>query len=195
MPKLGYFTPSRFADAIKNGRGKDTPGETAWGLAYEIAMERLGVQPEEIIAPALTWGNDHEPLAIKRYMDDTFSEVEMVLEPFIHPEYDFVAGTPDGLIGTEGIIEVKCPFNPKNHLLNYATGSQVKQYTPQMQGYMWITGAMWCDFVSFDPRFPDEYQMKIIRVERDQEYIDKLAERITLLNNKANEILTQIKQL
>ena len=195
MPKLGYFTPSRFADAMTNGRGKDTFGKTALTLVTEVAMERIGVKKEEITAPALTWGNDHEPIAIMRYMEITFSEVEPVLEPFVHPEFNYVAGTPDGLIGVDGLIEVKCPFNPVNHFLNLSTGEQIAQYNPQMQGYMWITGAKWCDFVSFDPRFPDEYQIKIIKVDRDQQYIDALAERIAMLNDLTNDLVKQFKDM
>ena len=193
MPKLGYFTPSRFADAMTNGRGKDTFGKTALTLVTEVAMERIGVSKEEITAPALSWGNDHEPLAIKRYMDETLSEVEPVLQPFVHPDFDYVAGTPDGLVSVDGLIEVKCPFNPVNHFLNVSTGEQIAQYNPQMQGYMWITQAKWCDFVSFDPRYPEEFQIKIIRVERDQEYIDALAERIAMLNDLANDLVKQFK--
>ena len=191
MPKHGFFTPSRFKDAMTNGRGKDTPGQTAIDYAWEVAMERLGVVAPDFTAPALQWGNDHEHLAIEHYAWQTFNEVEAVLQPFVHPDYSFVAGTPDGLIGTEGLIEVKCPYNPKNHLQNYLNGAQVGQYTPQMQGYMWITGAQWCDFVSFDPRYPEVMKIKIIRVERDQDYIDLLAARITELNEIANQIVKE----
>ena len=60
---------------------------------------------------------------------------------------------------------------------------------------MWITGAKWCDFVSFDPRFPDEHQIKIIRVDRDQQYIDALAERIAMLNDLTNDLVKQFKDM
>ncbi len=192
MPKPGYFTPSRFKDAMTNSRGKDAPGQTAIDYAYEVAMERLGVEAPKVFAPALDWGNEWEDLAVKRYEYEALCEVERVILPLEHPDHDYVAGTPDGLIDTEGIVEVKCPYNPKNHLLNLVDGAQVKQYTPQMQGYMWITGAKWCDFVSYDPRYPDELKIKIIRIERDQDYIDKLADRITLLEDIAAEVVGRL---
>lgn len=195
MPKHGCFTPSRFADALKNGRGKTPePGETAISYAYEVAMERLGVKKPEITAPALEWGNEWEPLAIKRYSELTFTEVELVIQPFVHPDFDFVAGTPDGLIGTDGLIEVKCPYNPINHFMNLMDGRQIKQYNPQMQGYMWITGALWCDFVSFDPRYSGEMTLAIHRVERDQAFIDALRDRIIVLNQIAADLVARAKK-
>ncbi len=192
MPKPGYFTPSKFKEAMTNGRGKDTPGQTAIDYAHEIAMQRLGVVAPEVTAPALDWGNEYEDLAINTYQLDQLCEVERVIDPLVHPDYYFVAGTPDGMIGTDGLVEVKCPYNPKNHLLNIVDGAQIKQYNPQMQGYMWITGANWCDFVSFDPRYPDQLKIKIIRIERDQEYIDRLAERIVYLDGIASEIVEKL---
>ncbi len=245
MPKHGYFTPSRFKDAMTDSNkvgsyrgyigdkeirtsggivyfddkqvvevgpqaevvkalGKWLPdmtqkdvkealipekgiGETAIDYAHQVAMERLGVYMPDVTAPALEHGLIYEDAAVEAYELQTFAEVERVLEPLVLNEY--VAGTPDGLIGTEGIIEVKCPWNPKNHLFNLVSGEQVDQYTPQMQGYMWITGAKWCDFISYDPRYPENLQTKIIRVERDQAYIDRLAERIEYLNTIATGIV------
>jgi len=95
-----------------------------------------------------------------------------------HPVLDFVSGTPDGLIGDDAIIEVKCPYNPVNHLANLREGAQIKDYYWQIQGYLWLTGRAVCWFVSYDPRFPEATRLAVHKVERNQEDIDRLAERV-----------------
>lgn len=191
----GKFTPSQFSDAMKNGRGKDAGlGTTAITLCKKIAMERLGVAPLELSLPALEWGNEWEGVARQEYEKIKMVSVEMIHEPIQHPDKNNVAGTPDGFIGKEGLIEIKCPHNPQNHFLNLYEGSQLELYKWQGQGYLWITGREWFDFVSYDPRFSEQYNIKIIRVERDNEMIDQLSERIELLESIVVEILKNLKQ-
>lgn len=193
MPKPGCFTASSFPDAMKNGRDKKSPGETAIKVAYEVAMERLGVEREEITAPALEWGNEWEAVAKRAYEAEKFCTVTDFDLPVIHPELPYVAGTPDGwAVEGEGLIEIKCPYNPTNHMLNIANRDQVSNYYAQMQGYMWITGAKWCDFVSYDPRFPESLRLCVYRIDRDQDFIDQLSDRIKLLNEMADSLIQSI---
>jgi len=178
MPNNGYVTPSQFSKVMSNGRGKDTFGKTAMTYADEIVLDLLGVKREEITAPALEWGINLETVARERYESETFNSVSVPESALFHQSVEYVCGTPDGLVGSKGIIEIKCPYNSLNHLNNITDGAQIDDYNYQIQGYLWITGREWCDFVSFDPRFPTEMQIAIHRVERDQEVIEQLEARI-----------------
>lgn len=172
MPKQGYITPSRFKDVLTSSRGDKGFGKTAINYANELVLNHIGIETQDISAPALEWGNLHEPEAIKAYEMDKMVSIQQP-DVLFHPKYDFICGTPDGLL-QDGIIEVKCPYKVTNHLDNIVYNAQVNQYNPQMQGYMWITGAEWCDFVSYDPRYPKDLQLHVHRVERDDKFIKHL---------------------
>jgi len=176
MNKQGKLTPSGFADMMTNDRSGKGLGKTAMAYAQRVALERLGVEVPEITGWALEHGILNEPHAIEAYEQKTGSVVIQPL-PIQHPEVDYVAGTPDGLIGDDGIVEIKCPYNPINHLANLTTGEQLNHYKWQIQGYLWITGRKWCDFVSYDQRFPEHLRMYIKRVDRDDMMIADIAER------------------
>lgn len=185
MPKQGYITPSRFKDVMTEGRGKsDLWGLTALTYARQIVMDVLGVQREEITAKSLEWGNTFEYEGRAYYEASRFVSVPELTEPIFHPDVEYVCGIPDGLVGDDGIIEIKCPFNPDNHLLNIKEPLQAnKEYKWQIQGYLWITERDWCDFVSYHPNFPDHIKCAIHRIDRDQNAIDELAARCELFWN------------
>lgn len=151
------------------GAGADT-------FADELIMRMLGVDfSDGYTSYAMQRGTELEPEARLLYEKKNFVEVDKPGR-FFHPEYDFVSGEPDGIVGNDGLIEIKCP-KKKYHLANLRDAEQVSKYYYQMQGYMWITERQWCDFVSYDPRFPKGMQLAIERVERDQETIDLIEER------------------
>ena len=183
MPKSGNITPSQFKKIMTNPRTKKARENGEWSqtaitYANELVLDRLGVQREEISAAALEWGNTWEPIAIERYEDETGTFPISVEHSIHHPEFEYVCGKPDGLVLDDGIIEIKSPFNPLNHLANIETAEQYKLYKYQIQGYLWITGRSWCDFVSYDHRFPESMQIAIHRIERDHGMIDELQEKI-----------------
>lgn len=165
------ISPSQL-DPLMAKRGLGKGAET---FADELVMRMLGVELDEYTSYDMAWGNEQEPNAILAYEKKTFSEVAEK-QRLYHPEYSFVSGEPDGLVGEDGIIEVKCP-KCKWHLANLRDGEQISNYYNQMQGYLWITGREWADFVSYDPRFPKEMRLAIHRVERDQKTIDLIEER------------------
>lgn len=151
-------------------------GSGAETFADKLIMRMLGVELDEYTDYNMRWGNENEPNAIAAYEAKTMNGVAEK-QRIYHPEYPFVSGEPDGLLlGEDGIIEVKCP-KCKWHLANLRNGEQISKYYNQIQGYLWITGRQWADFVSYDPRFPKEMRLAIHRVERDQETIDLIEER------------------
>lgn len=166
------ISPSQFKRiAAKNGLGAGA--ET---YSIELAHQIMGVPMDDYTNFAMQWGNDNEPLAIRAYEKKKFVEVERNVRQY-HPKYDFISGEADGLIGTDGIVEVKCPSSA-NHLKNMLYGTQLEKYKYQIQGYLWIFERSHCDFISYDPRFPnDKHKISIHAVERDEAIITLLHRR------------------
>jgi len=172
LARLGKPTGSNFAKVM----GSKTVRE---GYLEDLICQQLtGKPPEEIRSYAITWGKENESLARNLYSATQLCEVRE--EGFIlHPHLN--AGcSVDGIVDPNGINEIKCPYNSRNHLKTIESRQVPPQYVAQVQGNMLITGCDWCDFVSFDPRFPDEFQLCIVRVEADDRFqknlYDALAE-------------------
>ena len=100
----------------------------------------------------------------------------------MHPTIADFGASPDGLIGSDGLIEIKCP-NTATHIDTLLTGAVPQKYVLQMQTQMACTGRQWCDFVSYDPRMPAEMQSWVKRVHRDDDLITEIeAETIKFLD-------------
>ena len=184
----GKLSPSGFARMMTNGRAKDTLGKTATEYANQIVLERLGVEIPEPWSKAIEWGNEWEEHAVAAYEAKT-GQMVIPTGRIEHPEVPYVAGTPDGLIGDAGILEIKCPYNPMNHLGNLRESQQLSDYMYQIQGYMWITNRHYCDLVSFDPRFNGDLKLHIMTVQRDAEIIKAIAARAALIESLVVDIL------
>lgn len=102
--------------------------------------------------------------------------------------------SPDGLVGEDGLIEIKCPTTA-THIETLLNGEIKDQYKLQMLWQMACTGRKWCDFVSFDPRLPEDMQLFIERVHRDdrviktverdvQEFLEEVEKTVNALQNK-----------
>lgn len=191
MPKSGYITASKFEQLMKpTDIKKGEFGDGATNLAYRLAAERMGVEYDDnSFGRAIEWGIDNEPLARRTYESENFTNV--IVPTFIeHPDIEFVGGTPDGLVGEDGGIEIKCPENPAYHLRNCANAYQYhNNYKAQVQGYLMISGRKWWDFVSYDPRFPAFKRLGTHRILPDQEYIDILAQRLKDFNQLIQTII------
>lgn len=190
--RLGKLTSSRFADMMAKGRGKDEQyGLASMKYIYEKIAEQLSLQPHIVTSQATDWGSQMEYNAIEKYQEITGNEVKQV--GFV--DYgEYAGGTPDGIVGDDGIIEVKCPFNPANHIETVLEGQVPKQYVFQIQGNLMVTDRKWCDFISFDPRILEEsLQIKIIRMERDEEIIQAIQDRIKEVADKIKELTLNLK--
>jgi hypothetical protein len=147
----------------------------------------------------MQWGIDHEDEARMAYEADRGTPVTQV--DFVdHPDIDMAGCSPDGVIyaGTdshttrdglpvEGLIEIKCP-NSATHIETIRSGKADAKYQKQIHWQMAVTGAQWVDFVSYDPRMPEKLQLKIIRVERDEDIIAKL-------EHQGKEFLREVDEL
>jgi len=147
----------------------------------QVLAERITGKPQdEISSKYLDHGNQHEPTARQLYQWHLSARQELKQVGFVdHPTIPFCGGSPDCLIGDDGLLEIKCPYNVHNHLANIESdGTSDRDYIWQMQGNLWITGRKWCDFVSFHPFVPESLRFHVVRYERDEDVIDEIEERI-----------------
>lgn len=178
--RLGKITASRFGDVkrLKNGEW----GETALSYLYDLVGEHLTGSPAGSFGgnSATDWGNEYEAEALREYTRRTGRKVKTGQNFIEHPELALVGGTPDGLIGEKGIIEVKCPFTFKNHLRTVINRTVPEEYRAQVHGQIWLSGRQWCDFVSYDPRIPkgNPARLVIVRVERNPMILNDLSNTI-----------------
>jgi len=156
-------------------------------------MGRLGVIPEQIQTFAMQWGIEHEQDAIDIYKD---SRGVVVYYPgFVkHPDHDFIGCTPDGAIVCDegGLIEVKAP-QAKAHFDHLRNGIPPK-YFAQVQFQMMVTGGEWCDFMTFNPTFPDALKAKVFRIEADADFQADLLDRCIQLNELVNKIVEEVSK-
>ena len=167
--RLGKVTASAVADVL----AKTKTGVSASRSNYliKLAIQRVTGQIEESYTnEAMQWGIDNEDQARVAYEVATGNFVDQV--GFVdHEIIDWFGCSPDGLVDTDGLVEIKCP-NSATHWEYFKSKEVPKKYFIQMQAQMSCTGRKWCDFVSFDPRMPERSQLLIIRVPRDNTFID-----------------------
>ena len=187
--RLGKVTASRVADVL----AKIKSGESASRKNYkmELVVQRLTGKPQESFTnAAMEWGTEQEPFARMAYEAHTGTFVKE--DGFVdHPTIEGFGCSPDGIVG-EGLIEIKAP-NTANHIETVLENKAPSKYIPQMQCQMACTGAKWCDFVSFDPRVPEDLQLFVVRVERDQEYIDAMEVEVKQFLSEVLDLFNQLK--
>lgn len=169
--RCGRVTASRIADVM--AKTKTGPSASRVNYMAELVAERLtGVPASSFSNAAMQWGTDHEPAARECYVFETGASVVEV-GFFIHPVLLMAGASPDGLVGDDGLVEIKCP-NTATHIDTLKGAPIADKYMKQMQFQMACTGRQWCDFVSYDPRMPIEMQLRIRRIDRDAEAIAEI---------------------
>ena len=190
--RCGKVTASRIADMMAKTK-------TGWGASRanymaQLLVERLTGEPAETYSnAAMQWGLDTEPQARAAYSFITDHTVEEV--GFIdHPAIIMSGASPDGLIGQEGMVEIKCP-NTATHIETLLGAPIADKYIKQMQWQMACAGRKWCDFVSFDPRLPVELHIKIQRVQRDDAMIAEMETETIAFLKELDEKLMALEAL
>ena len=188
--RIGKVTASRVADVLaKTKTGYST---TRDNYMAQLVCERLtGQKGESFTNAAMQHGTETEPLARAAYearYDVLVDEVGFVS----HPTIEMSGASPDGLVGDDGLIEIKCP-NTATHIETLLSESVPNKYYTQMQFQIACTGRKYCDFVSFDNRLPTELQMFVKRVPRDDMYIklieDEIVKFLAELDTKINQLM------
>lgn len=162
--RLGKVTASKIADVMATTKTGPSAGRKNY--MAQLLTERLtGRKADSYSNAAMQWGTDTEPQARAMYELETGCDVVEV--GFIdHPVIAMSGASPDGLVGEDGLVEIKCP-NTATHIETLRGAAIDKKYVLQTQWQMACTGRQWCDFVSFDPRLPSAMQLYVARVERD----------------------------
>ena len=190
--RLGKVTASRVADVI----AKTKTGYSASRENYmaQLVVERLtNTQAESFTNAAMQWGTDQEPFARAAYelkMGVMVDETGLV----DHPTIPMAGASPDGLVGEDGLVEIKCP-NTATHIDTLLTQTVPAKYITQMQFQMACTGRQWCDFVSFDPRMPQKAQIFIKRVLRDDSFIREIESEIKKFLAEVSAKVDQLNKL
>jgi hypothetical protein len=189
--RAGRITCSRFGDLIGEGRSKDSVfTQTGYAYLQLLVAERLGSW-YSFGSSATQWGTENESVAIDEYRRLTGNEVDST--PFNFFWYNaWIGGTPDGLVGADGTIEVKCPFNPSVHIGTLLSKTVPKEYEWQVYGHMLVTDRKWCDFISFDPRIQGKQKIAIVRVERDEAKVAFLASRLDLAVKVMSDMMQKV---
>ena len=182
--RSGLVTASRMKDVL----AKIRTGEAATRKNYkaQIVVERLTGKPQETYSnAAMQYGIDTEPEARNAY--EFFSDNKVEEVGFIQHQDILMGCSPDGLIGKNGGVELKCPYQSAVHIETLLNGMP-PEHIPQIQTSMYVTGRKWWEFVSYDPRLPHHLQLYIQQVKRDQDYIDTLERKVILFLDEVSEL-------
>jgi putative phage-type endonuclease len=192
VARMGKVTASRVADIL----AKTKSGYSASRDNYlaQLVCERLtNEKTESFINSAMQRGTDIEPLARLSYeVNQNVLVDEVGFVP--HPSIIMAGASPDGLVGDDGLLEIKCP-NTATHIETLLSQTVPGRYNTQMQFQMACTGRSWCDFVSFDNRLPEELQLFVKRVQRDNMYIRLMEEEIVKFLNELDVKIAQLMEI
>lgn len=168
--RAGRLTGSAAADALATIKSGEAAARR--DLRLRLVCERLTGQPQEsaFVSAEMQRGTDCEPLALGAYETATGRLVQRT--GFLALR-DVLAGCSlDGHMGDfEGILELKCPKSA-THLKYLRAGVVPSEHLGQCRHNLWISGAAWCDFVSWDDRFPESMRVFIARLTREQAEIE-----------------------
>lgn len=189
--RVGHATASRFKDVLARLKNGDS-AQARRDYLTQIVCERLTNLPTQSYTNfAMQWGVDQEPAARMRYAEKTGAQVDEV--GFLKHATLKAGASPDGIVNMEGLLEIKCPTTI-THVDTLINGMDAS-HQPQVQGAMWIAGAPWCDFVSFDPRLPEPQSLYIQRVHRDEAFIARLEQEVITFLSDVEKMIIKIRGL
>jgi len=188
--RIGKVTASRVADVIAKTKTGYSSSRDNY-MAQLICEQLTNQKGESFTNAAMQWGTETEPLARISY--EVAQNVLVDEVGFIpHPKILMAGASPDGLIGDNGLLEIKCP-NTATHIDTLLSETVPGKYNTQMQFQMACTDREWCDFVSFDNRLPTELQLFVKRVPRDNVFIrlieGEIVQFIAELDDKINKLM------
>lgn len=173
--RLGRVTASRVKDVVWRDR-YGRPYKAYETYMNELIAERITGKSKRFTSGPIEWGKNYEDEAAEQYEDLTGEDI--LTNGFIKIEDMEAGASPDRLVGDDGTVEIKCP-NTDTHVRYVLEGKVPNIYYDQIQWQLFATGRKWCDFISYDPEVQDPYpNMFLIRVERDDDYILDMAQKV-----------------
>ncbi|QEE11715.1 YqaJ viral recombinase family protein [Bartonella krasnovii] len=191
--RLGKVTASNVYNVLSK-TAKGMPTSKYEDYKIKLMTERLTEEiSQSYITPAMQWGIDYEEDPLREYA--FIYDTEVTRCGFIqHPTIQMAGASPDGLIGEDGLIEIKCPQS-SNHLRFFIDGNIKSEYYAQMQFQMACTGRKWCDFMSYNPNFVGKstgLRMKIKRINRDEEQIEQINQAVEIFLAEIDQEMQKI---
>ncbi len=187
--RLGRVTASRVADVMV--KTKSGYGASRANYMMELLCQRLtGNREEGFTNAAMQRGTDLEPIARGRYEvenDILVDEIGIVN----HPTIENFAASPDGLVGKDGLVEIKCP-NTATHIAFLQSGKIKSNYQTQMTVQMLCAERNWCDFVSFDDRLPEHLQYRCVRFELDDDRAKEITTEVEIFLKELDELIEKL---
>jgi len=188
--RCGNVGASRIADVM--ARTKSGPSASRKNYLAELLTERLtGDNQSHFESEAMRWGTDNEPLARAEYEART-GRIVAECGFIMHPSIPRSGASPDGLVGIDGVLEIKCP-NTSTHLDTLLNGTIDTKYKYQMAWQLECTARDWADFVSYDPRLPDELSVRIIRYVPDKPFLDEIRREVILFLSELEEMEAKLR--
>ena len=198
MKRLGKVTASRVKDIMPNDKGKYSTKRATY-LDYCL-IGRLGIIPDDIFtSKAMQHGTDTEPLARAMYEQSRGLGLGAIQETDIieHPFISNFSASPDGLVESDGMLEIKCPTSA-THLQYIIDGVVPEEYIHQMASQLSCSKLKWVDFYSYDNRVPEGFQEFLIRYERDDFLIGEIEKEVAKFNSevdaKYNILMSKLKK-
>ncbi len=166
--RAGKLTGSAAKDMLKSVKSGESAGRR--NLKYKLVAERLtGIpQPSIRATAAMEWGTAHEAEAIAAYEAVTGAMVQSI--GFVEHDDQPIGTSPDGFVGDDGIVSIKCP-ETATHIGYVRAGVEPTEHAAQNTHELFLTGRAWVDFVSYDPRLPEELQLFVVRCTRTPEQL------------------------
>lgn len=190
--RMGIVTGSRVADVMAKLSRKEGEAQCRKNYKAELVSEILtGRASDHYVSPAMQWGIDNEIFARNAYEVEV-AEVERVGFA-LHPTITRFGSSPDGLVGTDGLVEFKCP-NTATHLDYIIAGEVPSEYHWQMLAEMACAERKWCDFVSYDPRLPKKLQVFVRRFERDDARIAAMELEVSRFLGELDELVAKVNK-
>lgn len=206
--RLEMFTSSELDTLLSEPKSKADReagklSESSKDYVYDKVSEQITngtiLDYKELNNKEVKWGQQYEDEARMQYEARTGNKVDLC--GFIRYN-EYFGGSPDGLVGEDGIIEIKCPYSGKNYVeyLLLETQEDLKKlnrkYYAQIQGNLIVTSRKWCDFIAYDPRVQNpDLALKILRVERDETFIDFCLKQLEKANKYKEEIKSKLLKM
>jgi len=192
--RCGKITASNIADVLSRSRDRKSEGATRRNYKARIISEILTGRPQEngFTNKAMEAGLEFEPLACSVYelAKGVFVDpVGLVL----HPSIERAAASPDRLVGSDGLIEVKCPY-PATHISYLLADVVPAEYESQILWQLACTERAWCDFVSYCPSFPPHLQLYVVRFQRDNQRIAEITAEVNVFLKEVDEIIERLNR-
>ncbi len=181
--RAGKVTASRIADLMARTKSGYSASRDNY-MAQLIVEKFTGKVAESFNSAAMQWGSDQETFARAAYEARKNVLVDEI--GFVpHPTIEGVGASPDGLVGNDGLVEIKCP-NTATMIDTLINETVPHKYFAQMQMQMSCTQRKWCDYAVFDPRMPENGQLFIKRVERDEKFVEDMESEIIKFLDEMN---------